>query len=134
MKLAKGRATKARQGEKPTGVAPYGYMYSADKKHIIVHPTEAEVIKRIFKMAQHGDSLNRIADTLNSEGILTRRNKQWTRATLHKMLHNDFYVGIVTYRNQKIDGKHPAIISKVQFGKVKKQLARKDKLKQIGKG
>lgn len=32
MKLAKGRATKARQGEKPTGVAPYGYMYSADKK------------------------------------------------------------------------------------------------------
>ncbi|MBQ7014120.1 MAG: recombinase family protein [Oscillospiraceae bacterium] len=69
MKLAKGRATKARKGEKPTGVAPYGYMYSADKKHITVHPTEAEVIKRISKMAQHGESLNRIADTLNSEGM-----------------------------------------------------------------
>lgn len=76
LKLAKGRFTKAKQGDKPTGVTPYGYMYSNDKKHIIINEKEAVNVKRIFSMYQKSYSLQKIADTLNNENILTRRNKQ----------------------------------------------------------
>lgn len=32
LKLARGRTIKAKGGDKPAGVAPFGYQYSADKK------------------------------------------------------------------------------------------------------
>lgn len=121
LKLAKGRFTKAEQGDKPTGVAPYGYMYSNDKKHIIINEEEAVNVKRIFSMAQQGYSLQKIADTLNNENILTRRNKQWSRAGLNLILKNDFYTGVLTYKKQKFSGSHSAIISKVQFNKINKK-------------
>lgn len=127
LKLSKGRATKAKQGDKPTGVAPYGYMYSADKKHIIINESEAEVVKRIFTLAQCGHSLHYIADKLNSEHIYTRRNNHWSKVSIWTILKNDFYTGVLTYRNAKYAGNHTAIISKIQFGKVKTQLSKKNK-------
>ena len=41
MKLARGRTVKAKGGDKPAGVCPIGYRYSADKKSVEVDPEEA---------------------------------------------------------------------------------------------
>lgn len=128
IKLAQGRATKAHKGDKPTGVTPYGYQYSADKKHIVINQQEAAVVRRIFTMAQTGNSMQKIADYLNADTLHTRRNNRWTKATLQKILHNDFYVGTLTYQKRKWVGNHTSIISKVQFGKVQVQLQKRNKL------
>ena len=127
LKLSKGRATKASKGDKPTGATPYGYMYSTDKKHIIINEIEASVVKRMFTLAQSGYSLKHIAETFNSEYIYTRRNNAWSKASVWTILKNDFYIGVLTYRGHKIVGNHTALISKIQFGKVQAQLNRRNK-------
>jgi len=127
LKLAKGRTTKANKGHKPAGVTPYGYRYSDDKKSVVVSELEAATVKRIFSLSQTGKTIQQIVDALNADGITTRQGKAWTKATVHGMLRNTFYTGVLTHQQTAISGNHEAIISKVQFGKVQKQLERRHK-------
>lgn len=129
LKLAKGRATKAKGGDKPAGVLPIGYQYSADKKSVIVNESEALTVKRIFSEAQSGMSLAKIAGGLNREGITTRQGKAWTAGSLSVVLHNRFYVGELTHNGRVIQGNHAPIVSKVQFGKVQAQLSKRQRNK-----
>lgn len=135
LKLARGRATKARKGTKPAGITPFGYRYTADKKGIEIQEEEAKTVKQAFSMAQTGESLQAIADALTKQGIATRRttngkpNTAWTRQAVHYMLKNDFYTGQLRHGTASITGTHQAIISKVQFGKVSAMLTRNNKNK-----
>lgn len=126
-KLARGRTSKASKGDKPAGVCPYGYQYTADKKHIELNPAEAPVVRMIYTEGQKGTSLDKIARMLNQKGLKTRRGCDWQKGNLHIILKNNFYTGIVTHQGQEIPGNHEPIISKVQFGKVQAQLKRKHK-------
>lgn len=126
-KLARGRTNKANRGDKPSGVCPYGYRYTADKKHVEPDPAEAPIVKQIFSEGQKGTSLQKIADMLNEKGIKTRKGNDWQRGNLHLIVHNTFYTGIVTHQGMTIPGNHEPLISKVQFGKVQSQLKRKNK-------
>lgn len=126
-KLARGRTSKAHKGDKPSGICPYGYRYTADKKHVEPDPAEAPTVKLIFTEGQKGTSLDKIAKMLNDKGIKTRKGCTWQRGNLHAIVKNNFYTGIVTHQGQEIPGNHEPIISKVQFGKVQAQLKRKHK-------
>ena len=126
-KLARGRTNKANRGDKPSGVCPYGYRYTADKKHVEPDPAEAPIVKQIFSEGQKGTSLQKIADMLNEKGIKTRKGNDWQRGNLHLIVHNNFYTGIVTHQGMTIPGNHEPLISKVQFGKVQSQMKRKNK-------
>lgn len=126
-KLARGRANKASKGDKPAGMTPYGYRYTADKKAVEIDHGEAETIRYMFTEAQKGASLGDIADALNSQGKQTRQGNQWKRQTVAGILHNGFYTGELQHQGQTIKGNHTAIISKVQFGKVQAQLERRSR-------
>ena len=127
LKLAKGRTTKAHRGDKPAGALPYGYKYEANKKSVVVDGAEAVIIRKIFNAAQSGRSIQQIVNMLNSEGIVTRQKKSWTKGTVHGMIRNDFYTGVLTHQQTAISGNHAPIISKVQFGKVRARLQRHSK-------
>ena len=124
-KLARGRTNKAAKGDKPAGMTPYGYQYSADKKHIEVKAAEAEAVKMMFSEAQRGTSLNGIAKKLNAQRISTKRGGEWKAGTVQAILHNRFYIGELTHQGNTIQGKHEPIVSKVQFGKVQAQLEKR---------
>ena len=126
-KLARGRATKASKGDKPAGIAPYGYQYSPDGKHIDVNETEAATVKRMFTLAQTGATLSKIATEINATGAIARRGKPFTRGSIGAILTNRFYVGELTHAGQTITGNHKPIVSKVQFGKVASQLSKHKK-------
>ena len=51
----------------------------------------------------------------------------FVRTGFVRMLRNTFYTGVLTYQQTAIFGNHEAIVSKVQFGKVQKQLERRHK-------
>lgn len=121
-KLARGRATKAAKGDKPAGVAPFGYRYTADKKGIEIDSAEAPAVKTMFSEAQKGRSLRQIAAVLNGAGIQTRRGNDWSAGNVQAILRNTFYTGELIHQGQTIKGNHTPIISKVQFGKVASQL------------
>ena len=126
-KLARGRSAKANKGSKPAGVCPFGYQYTADKKAVEINQAEAVIVKRIFTELQKGNSLQKIADMLNADGIATRGGKAWTRGSLHVIAKNRFYIGELEHAGQMIQGTHEPIISKIQFGKVAAALERRHK-------
>ena len=125
IRLAKGRTTKAKQGDKPASVCPYGYRYTADRKHIEADPDEAKVVKMLFTEGQKGLCLHKIADMMNEKGILTRRGKEWSAGSVQVVLRNSFYAGILTHQGKEIKGNHEPLISKVQFGKVQSQISKR---------
>lgn len=127
LKLAKGRTAKAKNGDKPAGAIPYGYQYSADRKRVEVNEAEAATVKRMFSLAQTGESLSKITDKINATGATTRRGKPFSKGTVAAILGNRFYVGELTHAGQTIQGNHTPIISKIQFGKVQSQLAKRKK-------
>lgn len=122
LKLARGRTTKAKKGDKPAGVCPYGYRYTADRKHVEIDPNEAANVRTMFTEGQKGCSLNQIAELLNKQGITTRREKTWSSGSVQAILKNPFYTGMLQHQEKLVKGNHEPIISKVQFGKVQKQL------------
>lgn len=125
LKLAKGRTAKAKNGDKPAGVCPYGYEYAADKKSVVINEAEAQTVKRMFTLGQTGQSLSKIAEAINASGVTTRRGKPFSKGTIAAILSNRFYVGELTHAGQTIKGNHTPIISKVQFGKVQAQLEKR---------
>lgn len=138
LKLAKGRTAKAKGGDKPAGVCPFGYRYSDDKKSVLVDPDEAQIVKFMFTEGQKGRSLAEITDELNAKGTKTRRGNEWTRGSVRAILRNRFYIGEIVHDSEKARempgytpnytrGNHEAIVSKIQFGKVGAQLDKRHK-------
>lgn len=124
-KLARGRTAKAQHGDKPSGVCPLGYQYTADRKHIEINEEEAKAVKMLFTEAQKGLTLRQIADVLNNQGIKTRRGRQWSSGNVSAILSNRFYIGELQHQGKTIMGNHTPIISRVQFGKVQAALKRR---------
>ena len=125
LKLARGRTVKAKGGDKPAGISPFGYKWAEDKKSVIVDQDEARVVKLIFSELQKGKSLHQVADFLNAQGITTRRGKQWSAGNVQVIGRNKFYTGILQHQGKEIQGNHEPIISKVQFGNAAAQLTKR---------
>lgn len=122
LKLARGRTVKAKAGDKPAGVCPFGYQYSTDKKRVEVNPEEAAIVKQMFTEGQKGKSLGQLADFLNGKGYKTRRGCEWSAGNVQVILRNRFYVGELQHQGKTIQGNHEPLVSKVQFGKVQSQI------------
>ncbi len=124
-KLAAGRTTKAMQGKKPAGVAPYGYRYN---KAGLIEPDdeEAGVIPIIFLMLAQGNSLQKVCDHLNANGT-TRRGKPWQKGSLAVIAHNRFYTGYLQHGHKIYKGVHPKLIDVRTFNRAQAQLQKHTK-------
>ena len=70
-KVRSSRKSLMKKGEYIAPFAIYGYTNKVEKKRLVVDPTSAEVVKRIFEYAVQGEKARRIAIRMNSEGIPT---------------------------------------------------------------
>lgn len=68
--------------------------YTKDEDgYLIIEPTEAEVVKRIYREYLEGSSLLQIGRGLEADGILTAAGKvKWRPETLRKILQNEKYI------------------------------------------
>ncbi len=105
--------------------APYGYI--VNKKHEFeVVPTEAEIVREIFRLYIDGWGYKRIANHLTELGIPTPRmsererkesdkeeyrrqvKNEWSIITVQHILDNDFYIGTLRqgkFTRKKINGR-----------------------------
>ena len=83
-RLRDGRAAKAAAGGYAYGSPRYGQQ-TVDKT-LLGAPDELAVIARVEDMRADGASLRAIAQTLNSEGIATKRGGKWHAATILRMI------------------------------------------------
>jgi DNA invertase Pin-like site-specific DNA recombinase len=91
------RAAKQRSelGRPPLGVRLTGYTVKGE-----VVPDEAEIIRRIFKLFHHGESLRSITKMLTDDGVRTRRGTPWNPSTIRSILVNPRYAGRAVYQGE----------------------------------
>lgn len=98
------------------GVVPYGYRRPAakglERLVLVIEPSEAEVVRRVFRLAIRGRSLGEIRETV---GFKPDRVKD--------MLARRFYVGEITDSHGNwIVAKHPAIIDAATFQRAREAI------------
>ena len=65
-----------------------------DEGNLIIEPTEAAVIKRIYREYLEGASYRDLCGGLMADEILTgARKKKWIPSTIHKIISNEKYIG-----------------------------------------
>lgn len=102
----------------PAGSIPYGYIRNPELETFDVDPETAPIVLRIFQMRADGVSLNKIAGTLNKEGIPCpgrvrfdrgiSKDKRfetacWIRGTIRKILSDQVYLGHRVHGRVKSD-------------------------------
>ncbi|MBW4510567.1 MAG: recombinase family protein [Scytonematopsis contorta HA4267-MV1] len=84
-RLDQGRKLKAARG----GYAGYGsppFGLTSVNGELVEDPTEQEVIDIIRRHHKSGKSLQQISDWLNQRGYKTKRNQQWRRVSIKRVL------------------------------------------------
>ncbi len=85
-------------------IAPFGYTYDIEKKNFIINESEAEVVRRIFKLYLQGNGTGKIASILLKEGVLSKNGGTWRNNTIQNILSNEVYLGtLVQNKSQTID-------------------------------
>jgi hypothetical protein len=116
----------ARQGKYIGGQPKLGFDI-VDRRYV-VNETEANLVRRIFKLATQQQSCLKIAETLNAEGLRskvfttktgkTMGGKQYTSRLINNILNDAKYIGKIVHKGQAYDAEHPAILSQEQFEQV----------------
>ncbi|AGI47762.1 Site-specific recombinase, DNA invertase [Thermoplasmatales archaeon BRNA1] len=88
---------------------PYGYT-SVEGKLVVVEQ-EAEVVRDIFDMYISGMTMENIATSLAMSDIPTKNGGRWSKATVHKILHNPVYAGYLQWDDVLRPGNHSPIVS-----------------------
>jgi len=84
---------KKRTGQKYTNQTPYGF--EAIEGRLVQVQQEAEIVAEIQASRTGGNTLQFIADSLNTRGIPTKTGKQWAPATIHLLLKRSSLVNPV---------------------------------------
>ena len=130
----------ARNGQHTGGKPALGYVVKDGR--LAICEEEAETVRRIFREYASGKTYRQIIEGLNTDGIKTKRGNTFCSNSLHDLLHNEKYIGILTYgampyredgtRNThskdgadviRVEDAIPPIIEKDLFDKVQKIMA-----------
>jgi site-specific DNA recombinase len=116
------------------GPARIGYLNDSEMVEgrkvatISVDPDRAHYIQLAFDLAATGDhTITTITEILEDAGLRTRGtpkrpNKPVSRCTVHRILRDDYYIGIVTLNGVKCQGRHDALVDRATFEQVQKVL------------
>lgn len=137
----------ARQGYWNGARSPFGYKTIAVetkgdsiKKKLAVEPKEAETVKEIFRLFQHGDGtsgpmgIRNIVNHLNTKGVNYRRGGKFYASLVYTVLTCTTYKGVHYFNKRKKGGKTkdrsewipldtPVIIKPAVFDRVQAGLA-----------
>lgn len=106
-------------GRPPLGVRLTGYTPKGE-----IVPDEAEIVRRMFKMFDAGESLRSIARTLTAENIVARSRKPWSPSTVSSILTNPRYAGRAVYEGKAtgVRGQWEPLVSDELFDVVQARL------------
>jgi site-specific DNA recombinase len=140
--VVRGMRESASRGFHAGGNVPYGYravkVRDGDTQRSKLEPDRATapVIHRVFKECVEGKGLKEIAKGLNRDGLTTGTGKKWGTTTLHHVLRNETYIGVLAWDRRKrrklggdalppvrVEGAWPAIIDRDTFEQARAKLA-----------
>ncbi len=122
--IRRGMMYNAQQCKVNGGTIPYGYCKGPDGRFAI-NEAEAEVVREIFRKAEHGVPFVDMANDLNGRGIQTRQGNLWNKGSFHWKRANEAYIGVYHFSDDRIDVVMPAIIEPGQFWRVERYMKTK---------
>ena len=119
-----GKRKRLQNGE-PLLIRCYGYRKNEANDNIEIVPREAEAVRLIFDLYEHGTSVPEITRILYEKGY-TRpdgKDKVWDHSRIHYMIANEKYVGdiiaqkyyvkdYITHRSRRNNGALPSVYIK----------------------
>ncbi|MCQ4159223.1 recombinase family protein [Roseomonas sp. GC11] len=108
-------ASKAR-GLWMGGPVPLGYVVR-DRK-LVIEPSEAAVVQRIFSLFAETRSGFATLRQLAAEGVRSKSGRPFDKGSLYRLLHNRISIGEVTHKGQAYPGAHPAILPRALWDEV----------------
>lgn len=127
--VIKGSIQKAKSGG-TLGKAPVGYLNvrklerGRESRTVEVDEQRAPLVQWAFEQYATGEwSLGRLTHALADRGLTNRATthfaeKPLTKASIHRMLRNRYYIGKTVWQGVEYDGAHPQIIEKSIFQRV----------------
>jgi len=118
-KVKRGMRESRIKGQFTGGYLLYGYK--VENKKVVIDEDKAEVVRRIFKEYASNVFIKDIVAGLTNDGILNR-GKAFAKNTIHHMLKNEKYAGIVRYGDEIFTDIYPSIIPEKLFYYVQKKI------------
>ncbi len=125
IKIASGLENNASKFLSTGSGIPFGYK-TIDKK-IYIDEETAPYVKEIFEMYSRGKTMADIIRYLNSLNIKTKRNGNFNKSSITRILKNRRYLGIYIFRDKETPGKMPKIIDDDLFYNVQMLLEKNKK-------
>lgn len=139
----KWRVRKNFQEGLPWGGSRLGYRFQNGR--LVIHPEEAETVRRIYREFLSGKGVDAIANGLNADGIPTIWGCEWRNNGVLSILRNYYYTGNMILQQHYCDdhiskkcrpnvgqmpkyhvtGSHEAIVSMETYEAVQKELERR---------
>lgn len=117
-KVKQGNESKLLKGEYPT-YAPIGYINITPGDGIKPDPIRAQHISNAFNYFASGDySVKTLAKKMFLEGLRSRNGKRISPSSLHRILTNPEYYGVIRRKGKIYKGKHTPLVSKNTFDSV----------------
>ncbi len=130
--VRRGLVRKCERGEYPRP-APLGYESFGErgKRQMRLHPVEAPLIEKLFKLAATGGiSLSQLSKKMSEEGLKTKRGKKVSKSHIYTILTRPTYYGYFLHNGETYDGdKYPPLISKQLYDQVQNALTKRSKPK-----
>jgi DNA invertase Pin-like site-specific DNA recombinase len=141
--VVRGMRESASRGFYPGSPVPYGYRRvkvqdgDTQRSKLEPDPVTAPVVERIFRQCLSGKGLLEITNELNADGLTTRTGRPWSKTTIHKVLRNEAYTGVLVWDRERkrrvgsggnlpavrVEGAWQAIIDRETFEQVQAKLA-----------
>ncbi len=119
--IKRGYLESAKKHQVLNGSVPLGYKI-VDKKYV-EDPETSPVVRTVFEKYVQGETMKSIADWLNDQGYRTSRGAKFSNSSLPRLLANEKYIGVYTYKNIiRDENAVPALISKELFNKAQDRL------------
>lgn len=108
----------------PSGRIPLGYRRTADGTIELDPPIASQIEEAFILVATQEKSLRETLTILTQMGLRTKNDRRLHLSTLHSILFNPFYAGMIRYGGRIHPGKHQAIVSQKLFREVSTKLKR----------
>jgi len=132
--VRRGMRQKVKRGEW-LNHAPFGYVNNPKTRNIEPDPVKARVIKKAFKEFSEGKhSMESVRHKMYYWGLTSGTGKPLCKASVHRILTNPVYLGLITFHGETYEGCFEPIIDKKTFDKVQKELERRSRPRKTKEG
>lgn len=130
-----GMNQRAKQGKWNGGIV---LGYDVIDKELVINEKESAIIQEIFDLANRGHGFKKVAYMLNKKGYKTKKDRDFSIATVKGILNNPVYIGKIRFNQHEnwsekrrkgknnnpdiVDGTHSPIISQKLWEQVQQKL------------